>query len=246
MTDPLKSDQTTDSDLTIKDARLLRSYSVVEVAAIAAGCNGTSPWLKIGAAMDLLAAAEEAALMTPSQLLHNIVLRREGRLPPIEEISKFPQHDMQLMTDVAEQNKMNSQILRASERDESTNRIKRSSLVHATCKTLAVSENPKYSDSLFRDFCKWWLRGQQTWNPSFTEEEFFSDFESGSKTKLIIDDDKAFYLVDQFVRWLRNRGEASTIQARPSFRSKTKQFTSAEARGAERDEDGKFKPKKKK
>lgn len=225
----------------IFDPRQKKSYSVVDVAGIAAGCKGMTPKHRIFEALDLLAAAEEVAGYGPNQTLEFL----GNRHIPIMTLGEEPPNLLQKSKDQelsrACRIQQISDIIAKCDRDPKTKRIKRTSMVHQAVIASGGGKNSKFAQEKFGYFVREVVECQQGEGPKITQKEYLSRFESGIKTKLLNSDTAAAFLADHFLRWLESSKNTPSNSSKHRLHSNMNgTFVSKSTRGAHRDNEGKF------
>lgn len=259
--------------LMIKDTRLARSYSVIEIASIAAGCVGQTPDFRINDAIELLSAAERHAFAGKWQK-HRQWAISEGQSGNIEAEKIFVEGN-------AHRHKKAQDICKNAKRDTKTGKILRSSLVGLAYSEAGIGYDENHASRLYND----WLResmiedagvipheelidslGPQPWNERkidrwmemVNERKAVADinafrkrYESGTRTILIHDEETAIDLVFGFLEWLEKRPtKPASTNPRSKQADSKGQYVSPKNRGSARVEDerkgklGSYKSKK--
>ena len=227
--------------LMLTDHRLKRAYSVMEIATLAAGCRGDKPEDRIEEAIQLLASVEWNASKSKSEKLREILTRNLSA----KGVTVTPQL---LDSRVKGSNASDiecalwEKILNTAERDEATDKIKRSSLALEICKAAKIGITTeahaarKYGQWLQSD-----LDEAATRHEVVSLEEYKSAYESGRTVRLIHDDTTARVIIVSFLLWLEDGARKKIPTPVQSHKVGTKgQIVSPKNRGAERDEDGRF------
>jgi hypothetical protein len=227
----------------IFDPRSNNSYSVIDVAGIAAGCEGMTPKHRIFEALDLIAAAEEVAGYSPDQILEFSTTRHIPLMTPGSGILDLLQAAKHLEASRAKWTRRVSKIVANCDRDSKTKRIKRTSLVHQTFMASGNGKNPKYAQERFGTFVECVIESQHGAAPELTQEHFLNQFETGAKTKLLKSDSAAVTLADHFLQWLESSKPGFSGSSMDRLHSKLdRKFVSKKTKGALRDAEGKFSP----
>ena len=236
--------------LRLEDHRLQRSYTVIEIATLAAACRGNSPKEQLEEAIELLAGVEYSALTPIEKKLKNEfsqLFNTNGEISKVdaEHIESLTARELRIR-DLSE---ISTSLIRACERDTETGKIKRASLALEICKKSGTTESPEHSQRLFK---KWasihWNEESEIKYRCTGEDPSFEDhqaaYESGKKEKLIHDDDAARYVIAGFLEWLESRSRRKISKPLRSHKDGTAgQIVSPKTKGASRSGDGKYTPK---
>jgi hypothetical protein len=249
--------------LMIEDRRLLGTYSVMEIAMLAAACRSKDPNEKIEEAIELLNVAEEHASMGKWTKERNLRLNSGD-----PEGASFAKIDEEKKADEIWEQQKTTARQACADAERKLGKIVRTSLVLELCKAAGVGKATRnHSYRVFSDFVEATARqriGEIPLNeataflrPGLTQAEIFANyreilverernfnpdnfkaqFESGSPP-LIHDEHTAFWLACDFLNWLERRPPKKPPTL---IRSDTnKQIVSPKNRGAKRDAKGNF------
>lgn len=237
------------SPLRLEDHRLARSYSVIEIATLAASCPGNTPKEQLEEAIELLAGVEHMALTPIEKKLRNELYPqfiKNGKVSKADEerIDSL----IEITLRIRELKQISELLLSACERDTETGKIPRASLVLEICKLSGVTESPEHSQRLFRQWAKmqWEEESEVTYRCTglgVSFEDHQAIYES-RKERLIHDEHAAYYVISRFLGWLRSRPRANRNKPLRSHKDDTVgQIVSPTTKGASRSTDGKYTPK---